>query len=489
MLQNATKNLPVYVFVGLYFLTTVAGNLAYLTPWGEDWPARSIVDFSWSRFSVSFGAAYWALLLMPIVLAPLVALAVRAVAAPLVERVATATIRELPPVPYALLCLVLYSYVFVALGNAQALERMTSATDAIMAVQARFDVLADLGYWPQVAMESLLVFLSIYAVVRASMGGGRFWTVAAIVNVILLSIALVLLNMKWPVVIFVLLLGFCVFTVSKRHRVLKSAAIVASGIFVYLFISVSLLRLVPATEPAEPQNQIAKTETGSTPPASQGPISTIPTPAPAIVSSTPSPAQASPASPGPAPLEQDIDISVDYAANAMTAAAVAAPKLAIIALNRMAMATPYFYDRFTTQGPICGTILSRIKRQPSPCQPSLYIYTEMFGKDGFEGIGTAPAAVNISGYALNGWFGAVTETVLAGIILGLFLALYKLGQTRPSIMAAFVMGAYAAYFMTQLPIEAAIIYPHGILWWAALLLGWSAISAAFAISMRRRIAQ
>lgn len=440
--------MPVYVFVGLYFLTTVAGNLAYLTPWGEDWPARSITGFSWSDFNISFGAAYWALLLMPIVIVPAVSLLVRLLVSPISERLAPMIVREMPPIPYTMMCLALYGYALGMLHSVDAVDNMISAGGAISAVQARFDTLEALGLWPQIVLMSPLVFLAIYAVVRAAREPGMFWRIAAPVNAILLSACLVLLNMKWPVVVFILLLGACVFVVGgQRKRVFKSVAILIIGVFVYLVISAVILRLGSPEE----------TPSGTVPPA-------------AVAQNTPT---------------QPIDLDAGYAVDAISSAIQNAPMLAVVALNRMAMAAPYYYGRFTTQGPICGTIIDRIKRRPSPCQPSLYIYTEMFGKDGFEGIGTAPAAVNISGYALNGWIGAIVETVLGGIILGLFLALYKPGQSHPAIMAAFVMGAYAAYFMTQLPIEAAIVYPHGVLWWAALLLGWSAVSAASSLMAQR----
>jgi hypothetical protein len=41
-----------------------------------------------------------------------------------------------------------------------------------------------------------------------------------------------------------------------------------------------------------------------------------------------------------------------------------------------------------------------------------------------------------------------------------------------------VMGALAAYYLSQLPLEAAIIYDHGLLWWGLLITGYAAYSMA-----------
>src|SRR5690606_15069337 len=82
--------------------------------------------------------------------------------------------------------------------------------------------------------------------------------------------------------------------------------------------------------------------------------------------------------------------------------------------------------------------------------------------DGFEGRGTAPAAVHISGYALGGWPIAIFALVCASIILGLLACL---PQGASALIGAFgIMGAVAGYHFSQLPGEGPLFYDHGLVW-------------------------
>src|SRR5690606_9468408 len=107
----------------------------------------------------------------------------------------------------------------------------------------------------------------------------------------------------------------------------------------------------------------------------------------------------------------------------LTAATSAAVKnsslLGLTILNRMAQPYPYYYETFTAEGAICGTLLDRIKRKTNTCQPSNLIYQKMFKDSKFVGgafeSGTAPQAIHIYGYALGGWAAAFSELVLASI--------------------------------------------------------------------------
>jgi hypothetical protein len=153
------------------------------------------------------------------------------------------------------------------------------------------------------------------------------------------------------------------------------------------------------------------------------------------------------------------------------------------AINRMALPYPYYYRTFTDEGSICGTIMDRVERKTSPCQPSNLIYKRVFGKDGFEGRGTAPAAAHITGYALGGWTGALCEMLLSSLLIGLFAAVSIGGAMSATIV---VMGAMSAYYLSQLPFEASIIYDHGILWWGLLVVCVTATTTSNRWMMRLR---
>jgi hypothetical protein len=135
----------------------------------------------------------------------------------------------------------------------------------------------------------------------------------------------------------------------------------------------------------------------------------------------------------------------------------------------MAISYPYYFEEFTRAGPICGTIWDRIKRLPSPCSPSQHIYNLIFLDDvTFQNKATAPAAVNVTAYALDGWQGAILCTALAGILLGVFCAFGRFANAMQ--IAIWVMGSQVAYFETQLPFEGALVYDHGAIWWATMIL-------------------
>jgi hypothetical protein len=147
----------------------------------------------------------------------------------------------------------------------------------------------------------------------------------------------------------------------------------------------------------------------------------------------------------------------------------------------MALPYPFYYATFANEGQICGTLLDRLRRRVNPCQPSLLIYDRMFGDDGFADRGTAPAAFHITGFALGGWPGAVIESILAAVVVGLFMAV-PAGQSAVTGTIV-VMGILAAYFFSQLPFEGPIVYDHGVLWWGLMIVVY-ALARRWAVSGR-----
>jgi hypothetical protein len=159
----------------------------------------------------------------------------------------------------------------------------------------------------------------------------------------------------------------------------------------------------------------------------------------------------------------------DYMGRIVSRALGNVPLLSAVALDRMALAYPYYYEIFTTKGAICGGVEDVIART-QPCRPSLLVYERMFN-DPYAGRGTAPAAVHISAYALGGWPIAMLALIAAGFILGCFAALPQEASATAATIA--VMGSLAAYFFSQIPGEQVIINDHGILWWGLLVLAYA----------------
>jgi hypothetical protein len=397
------SNIVLLTFLGMYALTTVAGNVVYLTQYGSGFAGASIENFDIAEFPTT-DAGYWILLFMPFVVAPPIAFLVKnLVRRPLKEMVPA--IPALVPRVYVVLCILFYGYVVYSYYRAGVMGLAAVGLTSAASADARFRILAALGFWPQAVLKSILVFLSVYSVLQALLSGGRFWILASVFNVLLITALLFLLNMKWPVVLFYFAIVLCIIVIPTRISLL--VPVVASVFIVYGATAYFVTRF-------------ASTGQGHT------------------------------------------------AYNTFETFVVAAA-------NRMALSYPYYYRTFTYEGQVCGTILDRLERKINPCHPSNLIYERIFGKDGFEGRATAPAAAHITGYALGRWTGAVVAMVLASILIGTFAAVPIVDAMSATIV---VMGALAGYYLSQLPLEAAIIYDHGILWWGLLVMGYAAYSRA-----------
>jgi hypothetical protein len=396
------SNIVLLTFLGMYALTTVAGNLIYLTSFGADIAEASIKNFDISKFPTS-DVGYWILLFMPFVVGPPVTMLVQR----LVRRPVRSVVACIPGIgarSYIVLCGIFYGYVVFSIYRAGVMSVFAKGMSSAASSESRFELLAALGFWPQVALKSLLLFLSVYSVIQALLLRTKFWKSASVFNIIAMTALFLLLNMKWPVVLFYCAIIICTIVVPTRLAFLILA--VASVVVVYGATTFFVTRLSYAT-----------------------------------------------------------GITVFNTFGTFVSAAA----------NRMALPYPYYYRTFTYEGQVCGTILDRLERKTNRCHPSNLIYQRVFGNDGFEGRATAPAAVHITGYALGGWTGAVVAMVLASILLGIFAAV-PIGDAMSATIV--VMGALAAYYLSQLPLEAAIIYDHGLLWWGLLITGYAAYSMA-----------
>jgi hypothetical protein len=139
----------------------------------------------------------------------------------------------------------------------------------------------------------------------------------------------------------------------------------------------------------------------------------------------------------------------------------AAPRLVAFAVNRMAVIYPYYLSTFSTDPSACGDLVGYL-RPGADCRPSTFIYQRMFVSDGFEGRGTAPAAVHITAFALGGLPLAGIALVLASVLMGMFTALPSQGNATVGAVA--ILGAIAGYHWSQLPGEGPLLYDHGLIW-------------------------
>lgn len=410
----------------------------------------AVVGFTINKFSTANSPEFFVLLFLPFVVAPIVALATRRIAAKPIGAL-VGYMREFRPIDYLVISGALYAYVIAALLRADAFDLMRRGSDVFEAVRSRYELLDRLGYWPQACLKSLLLFLACYAFVRALRHRERFWIIAATVTFFMMTVLLVLLNMKWPVLIYYVALTLAAFCFSRRRPFLHGIACLLITVGCYAMISSTLLRLAP-TLAVKSTSEFSRHE--------------------------PSGATAS---------AERIGSAFSFLGNSAAAAASSYAFLGFTLVNRMAQPYPYYVEAFQKGNNVCGTLLDRIERKQNPCQPSNLIYNRMFGDDQFGAIvagrGTAPQAVHVYGYALQGWTGAMIELVLASIVIGLFISLPISGPLSATIA---IMGALTGYFFSQLPFEGPLIYDHGILWWGCLIVAYSAIYFIIASTAGRR---
>jgi hypothetical protein len=440
---------PLLTLLLAYFFLTVLMNLVFVV-YGGRLAVGSIEDFSIAAFPVQT-LGYWLLLFLPFLIVPPVAIffryALEQRARNLAEWMPEFRLRD-----YLVVAGICYAIVVHAMYRSDAWGLLWSGADAISAVLARFELLDRLQFFERAALQSVLIFLTLYSVVRALRAQEVIWYVLSAVNLVAMTTLLVSLNMKWPVVVLYGGVVACTALFGK-HRAIQVTIAAIAMVCVYLLVATVVLRIPQSTSRTEGAT-LLRTEVPTFSRTEVPTLSRIEVP---TLSRT------------EAPTVQ----------GTVKAAATSSQFLAVSGLLRMALPYPFYYQTFTDEGPVCGTILDRVARRHNPCQPSLLIYERMFKNDGFAGFGTAPAAFHITGYALNGWLGAVIETVLASIVIGAFMAL-PANASAVSGTAA-VMGILSAYFFSQLPFEGPVVYDHGLLWWLLLIVGYALVRHAPAL--------
>lgn len=464
----ASRYLPQISMLMFYFFTVVLGNLIYASPYGAE--ALELAGYSKSVLNLdrSFTLGYWVLLLMPFPLVPLVGWATRFVA---VRYLAFEQIKvpEFSRIGYILLLSLCFAFASVQYWRAGVFELFGAGKSAVDSLEIRFFVLKAIGFPTQVVVLSLLNYLAIYPLIKALRVGGRFWWSMTALTAVFVPVFLILLNMKWPVLVFFMSLSYAVFVYASRWPYLKTIVSVILLVGAYLLISTWVFRLV-ASEPPQAASKVAR---GTQPdqayivPNLGKHLDDKPLSEKVLKHSRPS-TNDRPSDNNQLPNNIHGEPEGIVANSALSRvveigdhAVRFAPQLLANAFSRMAIAFPYYYQVFSTEGPVCGGVIAQARIGPA-CRPSTLIYTRIFGDDGFRGRGTSPAAVHISAYALGGWPLAIFALIAASVILGLFSSLpIDAGATTG---AMFIMGAIAGYHFSQVPGEGPIFYDHGFFW-------------------------
>lgn len=437
-----SRNSQPICFLVAYFILVVLGNFIYGSPYGLR--AIDIAGYPISILQLNhiFSTGFWILLLMPFVVTPLVVYAVKKTAGSYVDSIG----RKFPEITekwFVVLFSLACAYVLFSFHRHGIADLFLSGKDSVSSVVARFEIRSRLHFTVFIVMQALVPYLSYVAIINSSRKGGLFWFSSATVSVLMASLFFIMINMKWPVVLYYAGAVLAIFIHTERYAYVKA---IIGGVLVvaaYLLISTVVFRLAP--EPIE--------ITASGQVSSKGVFIY-------------NPAQST--------LPQAIGGGdrLERAAVVSEAAVGAAPILMMHLLSRMSMPYPYYYQEFTDHPAACGGIIAQARPGPK-CRPSTYIYEKMFtaSNDQFLGQGTAPAAVHISGYAIGGWVVATVALLCASIILGILCCLPL--NASATVSAFGVMGALAGYHFSQIPGEGVVFYEHGLFWTFLLMAGYT----------------
>jgi len=441
-----SKNLQTLTFLGAYLITTVAGNLIYASPLAEQSVRGSGYRLEFLQFPHTFTVGFWLLLLCPFVLTPLIVWATRRMAAGRADRFAQ-LLPEFSRSAYLSIAAACVGFVLYRFWVADVANLFASGVDAGSSVQARFTIRDRIGYITFVPLQALLPFLVIYALIRSMKSREVFWAACTLIGTVVLSVVLIMINMKWPVLLFYVGLVLAIFVYSHSRPYLKTA-MGAFFLFVgFMLMSTWVFRLAHAP-------QISRSAASAT---SRPAAGSVHTPA------KPRAADEVPVSPSALSEASDQVVATGKAARLF------APTILIVALNRMAISYPYYYQIATEEGAVCGGLMAQARRDPS-CRPSTLVYQRIHTTDRFRYRGTSPIAAHISSYALGGWPLAMVALVAASVILGLFAALPLDGGgvSRTGV----ILGALTGYHLSQVPGEGAIFYEHGLIWPVLLIAGY-----------------
>lgn len=424
--QWILKNMAPIVFLFAFFVTIVVGNLLFMTEYGRE---RLMVIPHYAviyGFSTLFTPLYWGLLFLPFFVTPPIIILVQRSLEPLISRWCS-KIPEIRPLDYTVFTAIALGHVGYSLWKAHAFSLYGTGADAVSSVEVRFQILAGLNFWTMAILMSILPYLTVYALIRCLRRSGAFWIAATILVFSIESVYMILLNMKWPFLVFWAAIVLTIFAYSKTYPYIK-ASIGAIALFAaYLIISTHVFRL---DQPAVPVTELTVPVTEPTVTAAESVINAA-------------------------------ELAVNAAESTVIAALRHAPDIIFSGVTRMAILYPFYFQIITEEGAVCGGIFEQAKVGPR-CRPSTYIYTRVFGKDGFEGRGTSPTAVHVSGYALGGWPLALFAIVCASVILGLITCLPN--SASAMVGALGIMGAVSGYHFSQLPGEGPLFYDHGLVW-------------------------
>jgi hypothetical protein len=426
------KNIVPLMFLASYFLTVVLGNLLYSTSYGAELLAAAGLSVDALNFKTTFSAGYWTLILMPFVVVPIAVPLLRTAMQRFIVGPIVRVMPDFRRIDYLIMLAGVMAFVGYSFWRVDAFALLGNATNAQEAIEARFTLQARMSFPEKVAMHSLMPFLGFYALAAAIKTDERFWQGVSVMVSAATIAGLVVINMKWPVLVFYIGLIMGIFTFTRRWAFSKTILGGIGLVAIYLLISTYVFRWVPHDLSAPPATEI---EAAEPPPQT----------------------------------------NLDYSGLAKSSYR-AAPLLFAHAINRMAVPYPYYYRIFTEEGPVCGTLFETYLPGKKPCAPTFLVYSRIFPGDGYTGRGSSPAAAHITAYAQGSWTGAILAIAIVAVVLAGFSAIPL--SAGPMAAAFTIVGVTVGYHYSQLPVEGPLTYDHGVIWPLLMVAIYTAVRHA-----------
>jgi hypothetical protein len=234
--------MPVYFFCAVYFLTVVVGNLIYLTPYGPELARAVGAHNDGAALRYVAMPSYWLLLTLPFLIVPVAAtVARRWVGHALDAKLPDVTVGEFGLPTHLISSALVHVYCIYVISSQDILALNATPADAASSVELRYVILAKVGFVFRLLTNSVLPFLVVYAAFAAARTRRLEWWTLYCGNALLNSVYLILLNMKWPVLVFWLINLIALFYVATRHLFAKLIAVSAIYVVCYLSVSVFVL--------------------------------------------------------------------------------------------------------------------------------------------------------------------------------------------------------------------------------------------------------
>jgi hypothetical protein len=261
---------PLLTMLTSYFFLTVLMNVVFVV-YDDRFAMKSMDNFSIAAFPVQT-VGYWLLLFLPFLALPPVAILFRRILAR-PARMLGAWTPEFRMLDYLVITGVCYGIAIHAMYRSDAWGLLWSGSDAISTVLARFELLNRLHFFERAILQSVLVFLTLYSLVRALRSREGRWLSIFSVNLVAMTVLLVCLNMKWPVVVLFGGIVACT-ALFGRRRGLHTAIAAVTMVCVYLLVATVVLRIPQSSSSATGNSpgleRIVKEPVKETAPASRG---------------------------------------------------------------------------------------------------------------------------------------------------------------------------------------------------------------------------